>query len=137
MGRPSDWEVLDLPGDPVPGDPPAVESVARRWSRVADDAESARARVVSLLGDQAVMQWVGRAGDAFRRHSSKLPDQLAKCAESYRLASAALGAWSGQLAFFGTPPILDVRSESCPAMRRDRDPISSRPVPTPWSLRTA
>jgi uncharacterized protein YukE len=97
LARPTDWWVLDLSDDPVPGVPATISEVARRWSQVADDADTARTQITSLLGDQAVMQWVGKGGDAFRSHSSKLPGQLQKCAESYRQASRALSTWSGQL----------------------------------------
>lgn len=97
MGRPADWYVLDLSSDPVPGDPEAAASVARTWSQVATDADTARSQIQSLLGDEAVMQWIGKAGDAFRQHSSKLPDQLAKCSESYSRAASALRTWSVQL----------------------------------------
>lgn len=97
MGRPTDWWVLDLSGDPVPGDPSTITQVARRWSQVADDADTARSQITSLLGDQAVMAWAGKGGDAFRSHSSKLPGQLQKCSDSYRQAAQALSTWSGQL----------------------------------------
>ena len=47
MSRPSDWCVLDLDRDPVPGSPGAVRSMARSWSGLADDAEYAETRRVS------------------------------------------------------------------------------------------
>ena len=97
MSRPTDWYVLDLSSDPVPGDPSTVSDVARKWSSVADDADTARTQISSLLGDQAVMQWLGKAGDAFRSHSSKLPGQLQKCSDSYHQAASALSSWSTQL----------------------------------------
>ena len=97
MSRPTDWYVLDLSGDPVPGDPSTVSDVARKWSSVADDADTARTQISSLLGDQAVMQWLGKAGDAFRSHSNKLPGQLQKCSDSYHQAASALSSWSTQL----------------------------------------
>lgn len=97
MSRPTDWYVLDRSDDPAPGDPATIASVARRWGQVADDACSAKSQIESLLGDQAVLEWIGKAGDAFRTHSSKLPDQLGKCSDSYAQASSALSWWSGQL----------------------------------------
>ena len=97
MARPTDWWVLDLSGAPVPGDPSTISDVARKWSSVADDADTARTQISSLLGDQAVMQWLGKAGDAFRSHSSKLPGQLQKCSDSYHQAASALTTWSTQL----------------------------------------
>jgi hypothetical protein len=97
MGRPSDWSVVDLPGDPVPGDPVVVKALAVSWSSLAEDAEWARGRVDALLADGAVTAWVGKAGEAFRTHSSDLPGQLDKASRSYRSASNALSVWSSDL----------------------------------------
>jgi hypothetical protein len=97
VGRPSDWSVVDLPGDPVPGDSTVIRSLALSWSLLADDAEWAKNRVSSLLADGAVMGWIGKAGDAFRAHSSDLPGQLDKACRSYRSASTALSTWSSDL----------------------------------------
>jgi hypothetical protein len=88
---------VDLPGDPLPGDPDTMREVARRWRQLAEDSEIARMKLQQLLADDAVMSWLGQAGDAFRAHAGKLPDQLAKCAESYGLAADAVWWWSGEL----------------------------------------
>lgn len=97
MSRPHDWQqVLEI-ADPTPGDPLVVQDVSRRWSDVADEAERAEGRLRGLLADGAVTTWVGKAGDQFRKGSHDLPDQLAKVARSYRLASDAMGWWAGRL----------------------------------------
>jgi len=97
VGRPSDWSVAGLAADPVPGDPTVIKALASSWSSLADDAEWAKNRVNSLLADGAVMGWIGKAGDAFRTHSSDLPGQLDKACKSYRSASTALSTWSSDL----------------------------------------
>jgi multidrug efflux pump subunit AcrA (membrane-fusion protein) len=97
MSRPVDWWVLELESDPTPGSPTAIRGMARSWSELADDAEYAEARIRQLMGDEALGSWVGEAGDAFRSKTGDLPAQLAKCKESYRLASEALQWWANRL----------------------------------------
>jgi hypothetical protein len=97
MSRPSDWWVLELDRDPVPGAAMSVRSLARSWSNLADDAEWAETRVRQLMGDGAIGAWIGEAGDAFRSKTGDLPEQLGQCKDSYRLASEALRWWADRL----------------------------------------
>jgi len=97
MARPSDYEDVFGFADPTPGDPYEIRQVARTWGSVADNAAYAGRQLGGLLGDDALVQWVGRAGDAFRKRSSDLPDQLKKVADSYDQASAAMDWWAGRL----------------------------------------
>jgi hypothetical protein len=62
VGRPSDWFVLDLEGDPTPGDPVVVSGLAGVWSGFADEVEAAERGLRSLAGDGAVLRWLGAAG---------------------------------------------------------------------------
>jgi hypothetical protein len=71
--------------------------MARSWGNLADDAEYAKSRIASLLGDGAIGAWIGEAGEAFRDKTGDLPEQLGQCCESYRLASEALTWWAGRL----------------------------------------
>lgn len=97
MTRPSDWsEVFDM-NDPTPGDTYEIDQVARTWQRVADSAEYAETKLRGLLGDEAVVAWIGEAGESFRDRSSELPGQLEKAKNSYRMAADALEWWSGRL----------------------------------------
>lgn len=97
MTRPADWgEVFGI-HDPTPGDPFEVRRVASSWSRLAGDAAYAETKVRQLMTDDAVDGWLGETGAAFRSQSTDLPDQLAKCADSYRLASETLSWWAGRL----------------------------------------
>lgn len=97
MSRPTDWHVLDLSRDPVPGDPGSVASLARRLQRVADDAERAEREVRGLAGDGAVLSWVGLAAEVFRGALDEFPSQLGKLASSYGQAAGALSAFGRQL----------------------------------------
>ena len=97
MARPTDWHVLDLPGDPVPGNPWRVKELGGRMRSLADDAENAARNVRGLVGDHAAMNWIGAAGDAFREHIGKFPGQLDKVANSHHMCADALMAYGGDL----------------------------------------
>ncbi|MET9220739.1 RHS repeat-associated core domain-containing protein [Streptomyces sp. NPDC003300] len=90
MARPTDWDVLDLDRDPVPGDPFEVKELARKLGDFADDVASALRSVRGLSGDSVVQEWAGLSGDAYRRQFGDLPGELDKLERSYRLASGAL-----------------------------------------------
>ncbi|NEA69424.1 hypothetical protein G3I68_01450 [Streptomyces sp. SID13588] len=88
--RPTDWHVLDLDRDPVPGDPYEVKELARKLGDFADDVSSALRSVRGLSGNNAVQDWAGLAADAYREQFGDLPGELDKLEKSYRLASGAL-----------------------------------------------
>ncbi|MFF6960340.1 RHS repeat-associated core domain-containing protein [Streptomyces sp. NPDC008317] len=90
MARPTDWDVLDLDRDPVPGDPFEVKELARKLGDFADDVASALRSVRGLSGDTVVQEWAGLSGDAYRQQFGDLPGELDKLERSYRLASGAL-----------------------------------------------
>src|SRR5882757_5535098 len=97
MSRPTDWHVLDLDRDPVPGDPYEVKELARKLGDFADDVGSALRSVRGLDGDSAVQSWMGLSGDAYRQQFGDLPGELDKLERSYRLASGALDGYWPQL----------------------------------------
>ncbi|WP_239069632.1 MULTISPECIES: DUF6531 domain-containing protein [unclassified Streptomyces] len=88
--RPTDWHILDLDRDPVPGDPYEVKELARKLGDFADDVSSALRSVKGLSGNNAVQDWAGLAADAYREQFGDLPGELTKLEKSYRLASGAL-----------------------------------------------
>jgi A nuclease of the HNH/ENDO VII superfamily with conserved WHH len=97
MARPTDWDVLDLGEDPTPGSPDRVRLMARQTGDVGDDAADCERGIRSLAGDQAVLSWVGLAGDVFRGAIDEFPGQLHKLADSYHQAESALASWAGDL----------------------------------------
>ena len=97
MARPTDWHVLDLDADPVPGDPWRVKQLGGMMRTLGDDADSAARDVRGLAGDHAAMNWIGAAGDAFKDHIGKFPGQLDKVATSHHLCADALIAYGDSL----------------------------------------
>jgi RHS repeat-associated protein len=97
MGRPTDWDVLDLDRDPVPGDPYEVKELARKLGAFADDVATALRSVRGLGGDTVIQSWAGLSGDAYREQFGDLPGELDKLERSYRLASGALDGYWPQL----------------------------------------
>lgn len=97
MSRPTDWHEVFGFGDPTPGDPVAIRRVARELDSIGDVADSARTRLLGLLGDNTVMTWIGQAGDAFRATCPDLPAQLEKCGDSYGQAASAMYRWADLL----------------------------------------
>jgi uncharacterized protein YukE len=93
MARPTDWHVLDLDGDPTPGDVSSVQALAREFHDFADDVQRAWGRVSSLGTDQTALTWIGASADAFREQFGKFPDDLRKLFTSYRMAGDALEAY--------------------------------------------
>ena len=97
MARPTDWQVLNLGGDPLPGNPECVRELSRLARRTADDASEAERGLRSLAGDQAVLAWAGAAADAFRPSIQQLPEKLGRVATSYSTAAGALDYWATAL----------------------------------------
>jgi uncharacterized protein YukE len=95
--RPADWDVLDLSGDPTPGEPFAVGVLSVRVGDLAEDAARAERDVRALAGDGAVTSWVGLAGEVFRGALEDFPVQLRKLADSYELCASALSRYAGAL----------------------------------------
>lgn len=98
MGRPVDWWVLDLGGDPTPGDPERVRELAGALTDFATDADIARRTVAAIADDSVIAEWVGKSGDAYRDRIGDLPGQLNKAATSYQMCADALAAYAPKLA---------------------------------------
>nr|WP_269329825.1 RHS repeat-associated core domain-containing protein [Kineosporia babensis] len=79
-----------MDGDPTPGDPANVETLAGRFLDFADTAERCYRQVTSMAGDSAVMTWVGQSGDAFRNQFGEFPEQLRKLYTSHEMCGEAL-----------------------------------------------
>ncbi len=97
MARPMDWYLLNLDGDPAPGDPLAIRDLARRFLTLAHDADHAATSVRGTSGGDAVTTWIGRSGDAFREEIGALPGDLGKVAASYGRAGRALTGYASVL----------------------------------------
>ncbi|MGF7237542.1 MAG: WXG100 family type VII secretion target [Frankia sp.] len=89
--------MLDLDGDPTPGDPFGIRELARRFLSLAADATDASGRVRAAAGSDAVGSWVGDAGDAYREQIGALPGDLDKLSTSYGIAGRALTSYAASL----------------------------------------
>lgn len=94
MSRPSDWYVIDLSGDPAPGESSGVRTLAREYGDIATAARSAETvlRRVQSSGTSAV--WVGAAADVFRNGLEDFPENIGKCAASFSIVSDAMYSWA-------------------------------------------
>ncbi|GAA2543090.1 hypothetical protein GCM10010435_08710 [Winogradskya consettensis] len=97
MARPTDWDVLDMDGDPTPGDPSRVRQLASRFHDFAETAHRAKLAVDSLQGDGAVLTWVGLSGDAFREQFGDFPNQVNKLYQSHLMVGDALETYAPTL----------------------------------------
>lgn len=97
MSRPTDWWVLDLSSDPTPGDPERIWGLSARLTSIGDEAEALEQQVRGLAADNAVLTWIGAAGDAFRPAIGQFPGQLGKVARSHHMAGAALRTYAAGL----------------------------------------
>jgi hypothetical protein len=97
MARPTDWYVLEMDGDPAPGDPDRVRQLARRFHDFAETAHQAKLAVESLQGDGSLLTWVGLSGDAFRQQFGDFPNQVNKLYQSHLMTGDALEAFAPTL----------------------------------------
>lgn len=88
MGMPTTYPSLGL--DPCPGDPDALDALARRCRRA---AHGLRADVDALRGAPGAAQWQGAAASAFRGYVSFLPRDLTRAAAAYDAVDRALRAY--------------------------------------------
>ncbi|MFE6336249.1 RHS repeat-associated core domain-containing protein [Streptomyces sp. NPDC057798] len=88
--RPTDWHVLDLDGDPVPGDPQQVRQLAKKLHDFADDVSDALRLVKGMAGEGALAEWAGKSADVFKEDFADVPKNLRKLKSSYELCGDAL-----------------------------------------------
>ncbi len=93
--RPTDWNVLGLPGDPTPGDPDRIDEVQRSVAdlgRVAREIDDELAAVLDKTGNGA---FVGQTGDALRdKISGPLRDFVQSVADGFEKSARALTTYA-------------------------------------------
>lgn len=91
-----DW--TSVGGDPAPGDPPGIRTIARRYDQVSRNAEDAKVALEGLRRDADGSLWKGDAADRFAAElDGDVLDNLRKLQTSYALASATLEAYAATL----------------------------------------
>ncbi|MFW6721071.1 DUF6531 domain-containing protein [Streptomyces sp. MAR4 CNY-716] len=91
--RPTDWHVLELDEDPVPGDPERVKQLARELHDFADDVADALRQIKGMAGEDALLRWAGKTANAFQDEFEEVPKNLKKLQRSYDLAGDALAVY--------------------------------------------
>jgi RHS repeat-associated protein len=88
--RPTDWHVLDLDKDPVPGDPQRVRQLAKSLHDFADDVSDALRLVKGMAGESTLAEWAGKSAEVFKEDFADVPKNLRKLEKSYSLCGDAL-----------------------------------------------
>ncbi|MEV0849991.1 putative T7SS-secreted protein [Streptomyces sp. NPDC049954] len=91
--RPTDWHVLDLDRDPVPGDPRRVRKLAASLHDFADDVAQVLRDIKGMAGEDAILSWAGKTADSFIEEFQEAPGKLKKLKKSYDLAGDALASY--------------------------------------------
>ncbi|MGI5468593.1 RHS repeat-associated core domain-containing protein [Streptomyces sp. CA-132043] len=91
--RPTDWDVLDLEGDPTPGDPQRVRKLARELHDFAEDVGTALRQITNMASEDAVLKWSGRSAKKFKEEFDGVPGNLRKLRTSYDMAGDAIAAY--------------------------------------------
>jgi uncharacterized protein YukE len=88
-----DWEVVDYTGNPVPGDPDAVSSLA---SQFLDQAGQAQQRATQLTSVHAsnVGHMQGNYAESFENILASLPAHSTALGETYQSCAEALNAYA-------------------------------------------
>ncbi|MFG1606762.1 RHS repeat-associated core domain-containing protein [Actinoplanes sp. NPDC049265] len=113
----SDWHVLDLPADPVPGDSAGTRDLANRLLREAELAESNTSRLRAIAAGRGDLRMEGDFAPKFRQVLGELPDELIKLGRAYRGAGEALSAFAGSLE--------DIKTRASGALRKGTDAYAS------------
>uniref|UniRef100_UPI002AD34E26 hypothetical protein n=1 Tax=Frankia sp. Cr2 TaxID=3073932 RepID=UPI002AD34E26 len=92
-----DWGVLDLDGDPTPGDPDAVRAMAVRLRTQAELAEHNTVRLRAIAGSGGELAMVGDYASLFTEALVELPDGLGRLARAYRGCGDALFGFANGL----------------------------------------
>ncbi|MGH3916427.1 MAG: DUF6531 domain-containing protein [Pseudonocardiaceae bacterium] len=109
----SQWQVLDLGGDPTPGDPDRTQALAARLVDQAQLVESNTSRLRSTTSDSDVLGMAGDYAPTFREILAELPGELAKLGTAYRRCGDALSAFATGLA--------QAKSQAGNALRQGQD----------------
>jgi len=93
MTRPVDWTPL-ADTDPVPGDPPDIARLARRYADTADEVTRQAANLRRLATSEG---WDSDAGRKFAEEAGELAEDLEKTHHRYSEVAGALRDWSPHL----------------------------------------
>ncbi|MER7187363.1 putative T7SS-secreted protein, partial [Streptomyces hyaluromycini] len=95
MARPTDWDVLDLPGDPTPGDPAQIRSLATELTTLGDNAGTIASSIDAVMNTAGDSVFVGATADALREKvDQRLRDHISDVAAAFKSSGSALSTWA-------------------------------------------
>jgi RHS repeat-associated protein len=109
----SEWHVLGLDGDPVPGDPGQTRALASRLLSQAQITERNTNRLNSIASNGGELKMEGDYAPKFRDVLDELPGEIDKLSRAYRGCGNALNAYADSLA--------EAKSKAGSALRQGRD----------------
>ena len=89
--------VVDLCGDPTPGEAWGVRSLAREYGEIATAARSASTVLTRVQSSGSSAVWVGEAAEVFREKLEDFPENIAKCAASFEIVRDAMSSWASSV----------------------------------------
>jgi hypothetical protein len=92
-----DWSVLDLPSDPVPGDPVQLQTLAARLLREAEYAQQHASRLGQVAANSAALRMQGDYAPLFQQRLARLPRLAAGLGPAHESCGRALTAYAQSL----------------------------------------
>jgi len=97
MARPTDWHVVGLSHDPVPGDPADIRMLAAKYSEATSQFDLVATDLRAVESDGAVAGWTGDASDAFRQSLHPVPGRVVTASTTMHSAAEALRRWAASV----------------------------------------
>ncbi|MGH3548341.1 MAG: DUF6531 domain-containing protein [Pseudonocardiaceae bacterium] len=107
------WQVLDLDGDPTPGDPAQTHALATQLQQEAGLAEHNTGQLRSVAANGGDLHMEGDYAPKFQDVLGGLPDELAKLGKAYRGCGNAVSAFATSLD--------QAKSQASTALRQGQD----------------
>ncbi|MDQ2881220.1 MAG: DUF6531 domain-containing protein [Actinomycetota bacterium] len=107
------WQVLELDGDPTPGDPAQTHALATQLQQEAGLAEHNTGQLRSVAANGGDLHMEGDYAPKFQDVLGGLPDELAKLGKAYRGCGNAVSAFATSLD--------QAKSQASTALRQGQD----------------
>ncbi|WP_046730423.1 hypothetical protein [Streptomyces humi] len=98
MPRPTDWNAIGLDGDPTPGDPDQIRTLATELNHLGSEARRISTAIDAVMNTAGDSVFVGEAADALRdKVNDRLRGHIEDVAQSFETAASALTTWADKL----------------------------------------
>ncbi|MGW1725712.1 hypothetical protein ACWCQK_22585 [Streptomyces sp. NPDC002306] len=98
MPRPTDWNAIGLDGDPTPGDPERIRTLATELNGLGTSAREISTAIDAVMNTAGDSVFVGEAANALRdKVDDRLRGHIEDVAQSFESAATALTGWADKL----------------------------------------